>query len=852
MALINRSIPNLYQGVSQQSASMRLPTQCEEQINAFSSIVEGLKKRPPTKHLAKLSDNSHLDVFVHIINRDIAERYIVIIANGTLKVFDFQGNKKTVKFPKGKAYLTHAVPREGFSAVTVADYTFIVNKSVKALMDKSKFSYDVVNDVVVTSVTKVAPKTVTGITVTNTSSLFGSTTYKVTFTTETAHGHSVGDLITVAGTTQDQLDGDHKLTDVTEFTFSYEIDTFDGNLEATFQGSYQPQIGLATFASVHGLVVGDKIRIYGANETEFNNETKVASVPSTTTFTYPLSKGGTTGTATGDVKLSRVMVKGSKSRFTELPTKDSTKPAPDNPPTVGDIWEITGTDTNQFDQYYVKWDGDVWRETLKPGILTSFDAATMPHQLKRNSDGTFTFEPAEWNPRIVGDDDSNKIPSFVDRTINDVFFHRNRLGVCADENVIFSRAGDFFNFWSETITAVLDSDPIDVAVNHNKVSVVRYAVPFNTSLMIFSDQVQFQLSARDLLTPKTVNINATTEFEMNPQCKPVANGQDLYFAVNKGAYTAIKEYYVQPLTYTNDASEITSHVPKYIPQGVFKIISSSTDDLLFVLNTTTRNQVHVYKFYWGAENEKVQSSWSQWTFNEGDVILNGDTINNYLYLIIQRSDGVYLEVLNFQAGLLEDDLPVLVHLDRKVKISGTYDEPSNTTTWTLPYPYNNVQGVLGGSYGFNAGTELKLTPSTTDSTKVSARGNYTSSPVYFGVPYTMRYLLSEIYFKDLNDKSPVTHYQLQLKNMDVLYSKTGYLRVEVTPKMRQTYKYIYSGLSVGTSSLGSINLLEGKLRAPVYSSTRDLKIEFINDTYLPCALQSAEWEAVLSTLSRRI
>ena len=116
----------------------------------------------------------------------------------------------------------------------------------------------------------------------------------------------------------------------------------------------------------------------------------------------------------------------------------------------------------------------------------------------------------------------------------------------------------------------------------------------------------------------------------------------------------------------------------------------------------------------------------------------------------------------------------------------------------------------------------------------------------------MRYKLSEIYFKDNNDKSAITHYQLQLKNIDVLFSKTGYLRIEVTPKMRQTYKYIFSGRSVGISNLGEISVQEGKLRAPVYSTTKDLSIEFINDTYLPCALQSAEWEAVLSTLSRRI
>ena len=675
MALINRSIPNLYQGVSQQPASMRLPTQAELQENAYSSIVEGLKKRPPIKHLAKLRNSTATDAYVHLINRDTTERYIVIILNGDLEVYDLTGTKMTVNFPDGKSYLTAATPRDMFAAVTVADYTFIVNKNISTAMAST----------------------------------------------------------TASGT-----------------------------------------------------------------------------------------------------------VKGSKQRFTDLPTTGNV---------LNDIWEVSGDSTNQFDSYYVKWDGSVWRETVKPGVQISFDATTMPFQLVRTGVNTFTFQKTTWNNRIVGDDTSNAPPSFVGRKINDVFFHRNRLGFCSDENVIFSRAGDFFNFWIETVTAILDSDPIDVAVNHTKVSIIRYAVPFNTSLMLFSDQVQFQMSARDLLTPKTVNINATTEFEVNKYCKPVGAGQDLYFAVEKGGYTGIREYYVQPLTYTNDASEVTAHVPKYIPQGVFRIIPSNSEDILFTLNTTNRTEIYVYKYYWGEDSKKIQSSWSVWKLDSTDVILNGDVINNNLYLVIQRSDGVYLEVMNFQAGLIESDMPVLVHLDRKTSVTGSYNSATNTTTWTLPYPDSNIQAVLGGAFGSAKGTVLSLSRPTT--TTATASGNYSAGAVYFGRPYTMKYRLSEIFFKDQNQSS-VTHYQLQLKNLEILYAQSGYFRVEITPDHRDTYKYTFSGKAIGISTLGEMSILDGKFRTPVYSSTKGLRIDIVNDSYLPCKLQSAEWEALMSTLSRRI
>ena len=47
MPLVNHAIPNLVNGISQQSESLRLGSQGESQINGVSSIVEGLSKRPP-------------------------------------------------------------------------------------------------------------------------------------------------------------------------------------------------------------------------------------------------------------------------------------------------------------------------------------------------------------------------------------------------------------------------------------------------------------------------------------------------------------------------------------------------------------------------------------------------------------------------------------------------------------------------------------------------------------------------------------------------------------------------------------------------------------------------------------
>ena len=130
MPLLNKSIPNLINGVSQQPDTLRLSSQAESQINGFSSVVEGLRKRPPTSHVAKISSSSLDNAFIHTINRDANEKYVVAISNGAIQVNTIDGVAKTVSTPDGVGYLSSSNPYREFRALTVADYTFIVNNSI--------------------------------------------------------------------------------------------------------------------------------------------------------------------------------------------------------------------------------------------------------------------------------------------------------------------------------------------------------------------------------------------------------------------------------------------------------------------------------------------------------------------------------------------------------------------------------------------------------------------------------------------------------------------------------------------------------------------------------------------------
>ena len=133
MSLVAQTIPALFNGVSQQPATLRLPSQAEEQVNAYSTVVDGLSKRPPFEHVTKLTDSSlATSAHIHTINRDTSERYIVVVTDGAIQVYDINGTPKTVNAPLGYGYLglNGNDASASFSVVTIADYSFVINKSI--------------------------------------------------------------------------------------------------------------------------------------------------------------------------------------------------------------------------------------------------------------------------------------------------------------------------------------------------------------------------------------------------------------------------------------------------------------------------------------------------------------------------------------------------------------------------------------------------------------------------------------------------------------------------------------------------------------------------------------------------
>ena len=793
--LVSSTIPNLISGVSQQPWNVRLPTQAEEQVNCTSSVTDFLKRRPATRHLARIRDITAANgIACHHINRDDTEQYIVMADATGIYIFDLEGNAKTVSITGTGAagYLAAAAttPNRDLRFLTINDYTFVLNRrvTVKPLPDLSP---------------KRPPEAIVFI---------KQASYNTTYS------------INLNGT-------------------AYSTTTEDGVAPAD-----QPADKLSS------------LDICNALAQQLPKETFSVQTSNSTIWIRRHDGGDFTVKVQDSRSNTHTSVcKGKVQRFSDLPTV-----AP-----RGFITEIVGDASSSFDNYFCVFEpsdaGDAfgsgtWKETVKPGIPCKLDPATLPHALIRQADGTFTFGPLEWGERSCGDETSAPFPSFVGRTLNGLFFYRNRLSFLSGENVVMSEVGEFFNFFLTTVTTLVDSDVVDVAASHTKSSILHHAVTFSGGLLLFSDQSQFVLEHDTVLSNATVSVKPVTEFEASMKAAPVSSGKTVFFATDKGEWGGVREYITLPdNSDQNDASDITAHVPRYVRGGISRLECSTNEDMLLVLSDQKRTSLWLYKYFWNG-SEKIQSAWSRWDMC-GEV-LSAAILNTGIYLIMQYGDGVYLEKMDITPGYKDEGETFEYCLDRKLTEQdvtlGAYDAINKTTAITLPYdiPAGYTPVLVTRTGGPDAPGNLLRRVRVTGPRTLTVEGpDAHGKKLFIGIPYTSSYTFSTFAIREGDNKgNAVTTGRLQLRRLTLNCSNTGFLHMHVTPKCRPTSTHTFTGreLGHGTNIIGAIPLYTGTISFPILSLNTQAEVKAESDSFLPFALVNASWEGFYNTRNARV
>jgi len=801
MGLVSTTLTGLYNGVSQQAPPIRIDTQAERQENISSSLTEGIVQRPNTTFISTLASEFHDNVYIHSVDRDADEEYLMIFTGDPvepIEIYTFEGVKCSISYESGqeahlKDYFTTTSlsgstfinPKKDIKVTTVGDNTIALNRKRYAGMDTTSTTKQTVDD---------------GAPIGDIGLIYISKGYPETEYTVEVNSHSV----TYTTPTPSSSNVEHiKTTSIVK-----ELKTLlDAELPAEYTITTEGSILIIKSSSFYTLKTSDS----------FGN-----------TALYP--------------------IKGRVQSLDKLPPT-----APE-----GYVVEVVGQTKTIADSYYVKYIVDednpsgIWEETvaLKDSegdlMVNQIDPLTMPKTIERVSTNIFEVKNIDYEPRYVGNNISAPYPSFIDKRINDVFFFQNRLGFLAGESVVLSRSGDYFNFFNATGAEVLDTDPIDVTVSTKQVTTLENAIPYAGSLLLFSKKVQFIMNSGDSpMTPLTVAVDPSTYFDTDTDVEPVGAGANIYFKVPFGRYTSIREYFVQENARTNDAVNITSHVPSYLPDTIDRLSTSSARDMLIGIDSAS-NELYIYKYFWN-NNQKIQSSWSKWIFPEVDAVLDAVLISSYLFLVIRR--GSNMELLKME---LEDkytgNLPFRVYLDYLVEEQGTYDSASKRTTWTLPYSLESEDFIIVDS---ETGLQVAENIEQPAPNQVRVVGDFSSKTFFIGIKYNSVYEFSKFYVRD-NQGRPTLNGRIQVRSITLTFTETASFKIISETNGGRVTEKPYNGIVLGETELGTPSFISGEEKFPVLAKTGQVSVRLESDSYLPFRIHTASFEANYTARSQHL
>lgn len=594
MANVTQRINSYLGGVSKQPDTKKFPGQVQDIINGYPDTTFGLTKRPGFKFLHVLSEEDDLSGGKWFFyKRSSTEVYIGVILGGTtgdIKIWNaVSGNPCSVTIgSSAEDYLTQNAPgKDDFDLVSLQDTTFIVNKKYTVAAQAAPTGYSSKKKATV-RLSSVDYGAVYQVKVTASGTGGNKTATYTTYDAENAI--TTPSQTEKQVTAQDILDG--LKNGLTGAPSIYTVSIVGANLEISASADFTIEV--------------------------FGGQSKTAL----TCFQDAVDVIGKLPAESVHDRLVRIA--------------NSTK-------ATDDYWlkfVANSTTYNNDGSVLVAGSGPgYWEETISPTVSPGLDADTMPHILEATGVDTFTFGPATWDARGVGDDDTNPLPSFVNNPINSVFFYSNRLGFLTNDTVILSVYGDYFDFFARSALGSASTDPVDLAVNSIKPASLNYSVATAQGLILFSQYQQFLLSSEGgTVSPSNASIQAISTYESDQFVKAVDVGTKIGFLGKSAGYTHYYEMTTRGEKYPPVVQDVARIVSEWIPSGIDHMLASPNNNLTLMSDRTSR-YVYGYRTYFNGEQEIMQA-WFRWQlpanvqtlFMEQDL-LYAVTVNEGVYTL---------------------------------------------------------------------------------------------------------------------------------------------------------------------------------------------------------------------------
>lgn len=514
--------------------------------------------------------------------------------------------------------------------------------------------------------------------------------------------------------------------------------------------------------------------------------------------------------------------------------------------------------TQSSEHYWLKYSkkDQGWIETKQPGEHVGFTPESLPLKIT-----DAVVDPIEGvddpqinhiviNAREVGDAEVAPDPSFFANQINDMFIFNNRLGFLSKNNIILSKIDDYETFYRTSCAQVLAADRVDItaAIPSTRYTELKFAIPFETNLMIFGTSAQYLLSTTTGFDLTKTALQTSTEYECSDLCAPANLGSSIYFPVDRTGFSGIYDLSRKDgigLT----AEESTNHISNYIKGSVTEMSYSSPENILFVKTNNDPNTIYIQNRF-VRQTVLEQNAWHKWTLPH--KLLTMQVVGPYLHVTMVAEDNQTIIYGKIDITIKKIVQGNTTEIDFDPFIDNRYLAPMGTVIsvdsveegeyFVAPETADNLIGV-----NINGGIVRGIT---------AINAALEEEDLWIGLPYTFTYVFSQQTPATYDDsgKTVYQYAQLILRSMKISYEATGKFDITVKPKGRAAFETEFTGtiLSDEDSILGRINLSTGVFKFPINCRSDQVKITISSDYPYPCTFNTCEWQGALVNKARRI
>ena len=917
MAGVTQTIPQYSAGISEQPDNLKFPGQVVESINAIPDVTKGLFKRPGAARVGTdaLANVQSGGAYFHYYRDDEEGSYIgQIAADGQLRVWkadgDNPGAAQNVVYGTGgqtaiQNYLATSDP-ENLQFLTINDTTFVSSRD-------SSNANTLVGTTGTTDATPDAHFAFLELTRTENGRQYGVNLYNNSTTTTLNRATR----IRIQSHTLDESDGTGHCPGIGTEVFSvdsgsktnliFRITTLgqqgvSPNYSANSNGpggnnyrcSYQPDIVL--LHGGEGWVTGDTttVTMEGFNYTirvEDHESTAVkanlklirpeptpfdadTAVTADTILGGILSElpTGITGTIIGtgmylssssafnvevvEDDLMRVM-QSSVNDVTRLPNQCK----------HGYIVKVSNSRMSEEDDYYVRFDGEnnrdgsgSWSECAKPGIpktLTNMplviQRTALANQGTSTEIATFTIRQFTYADRLIGDEQTNPLPSFVGQRINKVLFFRNRLAFLSGSNVITARPGSIGepDFFAESALTVSASDPIDISSASTFPSELFDGIAINAGLVVFSTNQQFLLASDDtVLNPDTAKLRSISTFNYNKDIAPISLGTTLGYVDNSGKFSRFNEMANISREGQPTVVEVSKIVPTLLPKDIDLLTNSRENSIiLYAKSGAADSLVYGYK-YLNIGDKRQQAAWFKWKLNR-PILYHFIIDDEYYYL----DADYYLQKIRLvqtteDPSIVQDNVDFLLHVDNHTTVSGgSFNSTTNLTTFsgvswlnTVSSPNHDLVVIDTNTNSTRVGRYAKPTVSGTNFT---LPGNWSSATLTIGYIYPYEVQFPTFYpTKGQGEKVAAdVNSSLVVHRIKLHFGKIGLYETTLKRVGKNDYTEVYESTQLDEYDASDAPYLEEFIKTvPIYEKNTNVDVILRSSHPAPATLHALSWE----------